>query len=488
MTTEALSSIDRVWLGMEDPTHPMIITVLLVFDAPIEFERLQDVFSGRLRQYPRFRQRVVPPGEDRDPAAWEDDPAFDLDYHLKQSSLPAPGDERALRAVVGELMSKQLDLAKPLWQFHLIGPYDTGCALIGRVHHCLADGPALMHVLLALTDTDPSSSRSGTAIQAPAASLGPAPGIVARLIELLVQQGSNILLNPLRLRGLTRLGTGTVAAMGKLLWRSSDPDTIFKGELGVPKQVAWSMPVPLAEVKAVGRAVGGTVNDVMLAAATGALRRYLVDRGEAVQGLSIRAGLSVNLRAPSAQPSLGNQAGAVLVELPVGIDTALDRLRQVKRGMDEVKNSPEASVVWALMNALGKAPADAQEKLVETYCTRETAVIANVPGPGETVYLAGAPLSSLIFWVPALGGAGLCLSIASYAGQVWFGVSTDQGLVPDPDELVAGFHAELDALQQITTESEAEPDATGVSEQPFEAMNALLDQAIADVDEMLEGR
>ena len=345
-----------------------------------------------------------------------------------------------------------------------------------------------MHVLLALTDADPSSSCSGTAVQTPAASPGPAPGIAARLTELLVQQGFNILFNPFRLRGLARLGTGTMAAMSKLLWRPPDPNTIYKGELGVPKQVAWSRPVPLAEVKAVGRAVEGTVNDVMLAAATGALRRYLVDRGEAVQGLSIRAGLSVNLRAPSAQPSLGNQAGAVLVELPVGLNTALDRLLHVKRGMDEIKNSPEPSVVWALMNALGKAPADTQETLVQTYCTRETAVIANVPGPGETVYLAGAPLSSLMFWVPALGGAGLCLSIASYAGQAWFGVGTDQGLVPDPDELIAGFHAEFEALQHLTKESEAEPDATGVREQPFEAMNALLDQAIADVDEMLEGR
>jgi diacylglycerol O-acyltransferase len=229
MSREALSSIDRVWLGMEDPTHPMTITGLLVFDAPIEFERLRAVFSGRLHQYPRFRQRIVPLGEDRDPAAWEDDPALDLDYHLKQISLPAPVDKRALRTLVGELMSKQLDLTKPLWQFHLIELYGNGCALVGRVHHSLADGLALVHVLLALTDADPSSSRSGTAVQAPAASPGPEPGIAARLTELLVQQGFNILFNPFRLRGLARLGTGTMTAMIKLLWRPRDPNTIFKG-------------------------------------------------------------------------------------------------------------------------------------------------------------------------------------------------------------------------------------------------------------------
>ena len=126
MAREALSSIDRVWLRMEEPTHPMMITVLLVFDAPIEFKRLQAAFSGRLLLFSRFRQRVVQPREDGGAAAWEDDPSFDLGQHLKQTSLPAPADEGALRAVVGELMSRQLDLTKPLWQFHLIGPYGTG--------------------------------------------------------------------------------------------------------------------------------------------------------------------------------------------------------------------------------------------------------------------------------------------------------------------------------------------------------------------------
>ena len=488
MTRGALSSIDRMWLRMEDPTHPMMITFLLVFDTPIEFEKLQAVFRHRLLQFSRFRQRVVEPREDGGSTTWEDDPSFDLDHHLKQTSLPPPGDEAALRAVVGQLTSRQLDPSKPLWQFHLIGPYGTGCALVGRVHHCLADGPALMHVLLALTDAEFNAPRPVAPDQALPASPEPARGTATQLTELLVQQGFSILFNPFRLRSLARLGTGTMKAMSKLLWRSPDPSTIFTGELGVAKQVSWSRPVQLAEVKAVGRVVGGTVNDVMLAAATGALRQYLVDRGEPVQGLTIRAGLSVNLRAPNARPSLGNQAGAVLIDLPVGLDTALDRLRQVKRGMDEIKDSPEASVIWALLNALGKAPADTQEALVETYCTRETAVIANVPGPGEPVYMVGAPLSTLMFWVPALGGAGLCLSIASYAGQVWFGAGTDQGLVPDPEELITGFHAEFEALQRSTQGLALDRDRAAISEDFVEAMNAALDEAMAKVDALLGGQ
>lgn len=223
-----------------------------------------------------------------------------------------------------------------------------------------------MHVLFALADAEPNASLSATPPPALPASPEPARGTEMQLTELLMQQGFNILSNPFRLRSLARLGTGTIAAMSKLLRRSPAPRTILKGKLGLPKQIAWSRPVPLAEVKVVGRAVRGTVNDVMLAAATGALRRYLQGHGELVEQLTIRAGLSVNLRAPNAHSSLGNQAGAVPVGLPPGLDTPLERLRQVKRHMDEIKDSPEASVVWGLLNALGKAPVETQNMLVAT--------------------------------------------------------------------------------------------------------------------------
>jgi hypothetical protein len=156
--------------------------------------------------------------------------------------------------------------------------------------------------------------------------------------------------------------------------------------------------------------------------------------------------------------------------------------------MDEIKSSPEASVVLGLLNALGKAPVEIQDTLVETYCTRDTAVVANMPGPAETVYLAGAPLSSLMFWVPALGGAGLCLSFVSYAGQAWFGAGTDKGLIPDPERVVAEFHTEFEALQRSTQETASDRDRAAVSEDSIEAMNAMLDEAIAKVDAVLEGQ
>jgi WS/DGAT/MGAT family acyltransferase len=250
--------------------------------------------------------------------------------------------------------------------------------------------------------------------------------------------------------------------------------------LGTAKRVAWSEPLSLADVKAIGATVDGTVNDVMLAAVTGALRAYMQRRGDPVGGITIRAGLSVDLRPPEAQPCFGNQAGAVLVSLPVGIADPLQRLSTVKRHMDALKGSPESSVILGLLNALGTASPAILDALVEMYCTRDTAVISNVPGPTATVRLDGAPLGTLLFWVPALGRVGLSLNIVSYAGYVRLAVATDRGLVPDPDQILAGFHTEFEELLHLA--HRARP------EYSVEMMSRKLDAAIKSLDELSENR
>jgi hypothetical protein len=218
------------------------------------------------------------------------------------------------------------------------------------------------------------------------------------------------------------------------------------------------------------------VNDVMLAAIAGALRRYL-ERGDGVvDGLTLHAGLSVSGRAPGAEPDLGNQVGALLVPLPVGLADPVERLIEVKQRMDEVKRSPDASLVAGLLTALGMVPPEIQEVIIERYCSQDTAMIANVVGPGEPIGLAGAPLETLLFWIPAFGRVGLCLSISTYAGQVRLGVATDERLIPDPEEIVAGFHAELNELLALARQREPAP---------FQAMNAMLDEAMRTLDAML---
>jgi WS/DGAT/MGAT family acyltransferase len=196
----------------------------------------------------------------------------------------------------------------------------------------------------------------------------------------------------------------------------------------------------------VGRRSGATVNDVLLAAITGAFRRYLQDQGDAVDNLCFRAAVPVSLRSPSADVELGNRFGVVLLPLPVDIADPAERLSELKRRMDERKGSLEVPVAFAVVKALGKIPAQIQNAIVSSGGTKATAVMTNVMGPQQRLYLAGAPLEALMFWVPKSGQVGVGVSILSYAGQVRLGAITDAGLVPDPGALIAAFHAEFDGL------------------------------------------
>ncbi len=490
MSRTPLSSVDTAWLRMEGPTHPMMITAALIFGAPIDFHDLRVILERRLLRLARFRQRAIQPRRSWDMPYWEADPTFDLSHHLGRVELPPPGDQAALQDVIGKLMSEQFDFSRPLWRFHLVEQYGRGCALVGCVHHCLADGPALVRVLHTLVDPEPDAPWLDTEPAWTQETEGHPPSPLAFRTTAWVKQtllpgGLEALINPLRWLNLARVGTQTATTMSRMILRPPDPKTVFRGKLTTAKRAAWSEPVALEDVRAVGQVVGGTVNDGMLAAVTGALRHYMQDHGESVEGVTIRAGLSVNLHPPDVAPPLGNHAGAVLVELPIGIANPLDRLAYVKRRMDQLKTSPEASLLHSLLAALGTAPAEIQDTLVDTYCCRDTAVIANVPGPKTPIHLAGAPLETLLFWLPAFGRVGLSLSIISYAGQIRLGVATDQGLVPDPGSIAAAFHAEFGRLLALARQTRSEQGPT-TAQDSLEAMHASLDEALAALDAILE--
>jgi len=452
--SEQLAPVDHAWLRMEDPTNLMMVTGLLIFDQPLDFERLRDTFEQRVLRFRRFRQRVVTSGNE---ARWQDDPNFTLSAHLHRIALPAPHDQQALQELVSDFMSTPIDFSKPPWQYHLIENYRGGCVLLGRLHHCIADGIALIHVLLSMTDTTPDAAwpTPAEAEQRAHQTGGPfeAVSTTARSVEKLMADGIDSLLEPARIAEAARLGLSGATALSRLLLMSPDPPTAFKGRLGIAKRAAWSQPLPLDHVKAIGRAVGATVNDVLLAAATGALRRYLQGRGQQVDGLDIRAAVPVNLRAPDEPPSLGNRFGLVFLTLPIGVDDPLDRLFDLKERMEAIKGSPEALVTFGILGTMGMAPAQLQDLGVSIFGAKATAVMTNVPGPRQTIYLAGAPIREIMFWVPQSGRLGLGVSILSYAGNVTLGVATDAGLVPDPDQIIAGFHEEFELLGKLIPSS-----------------------------------
>jgi WS/DGAT/MGAT family acyltransferase len=450
--TEPLSSVDHAWLRMDEPTNLMVINGVLVMDRPLDFDRLREVVAKRLVVLPRFQQKVVAGGSR---PRWEHDDDFALDHHLVRTTLPAPGGDAELRAVINRLISSPLDPRRPLWMFHAIDNYLGGSVLFGQLHHAIGDGVALMLVLLSLTDLTPEPEVSHSPNPFTAMLRGRSPEGLAKaraLAEEVMPEGMRLLLHPveaMRRAGGFLKAVASVGAFGRLVLRPSDPKTLFKGPLVVEKRVAWSDAIPVEEVKAIGKALGGTVNDVLVTAVAGGLRRYLEERGhQPHEALNFRVAMPVNLRGLEKMSDLGNQFGLIFLSLPVGILDPARRLAELRRRATALKRSTEPVVVYGILKAMGLTPHAIQKLVVRIFATKATAVMTNVPGPRQTVYLAGSPIRDVFFWVPQSGRVGLGVSICSYAGHVRLGVGTDAGLVPDPEGIVKGFHEEVAELQR----------------------------------------
>ena len=468
--THPLTTVDAAWLRMEDPTNLMMVSGIITFKKMIDFEHLRAVIEHKLLTFDRFLMRVVQSRIPFAPAYWEPDPTFDIDAHLHRVALPAPGDKAALQKMASDLMSTPLDFSKPLWQFHVIENYGEGCAIMCRLHHCIADGMALVFVLLSLTDmvpglpapsgngytpTEEAEDDGNHMLNAVIQQGANAVGTVWQTTSKMASEGLEALVNPAHAMELALKGTDTVFAAGRLFLRSPDPQTLFKGKLGVAKRAAWSEALPLRDVKAIKNVTGSTVNDVLVSAMTGALRRYMLSKGADVTDLNFRAAVPVNLRTPEEMGKLGNKFGIVFLSLPVGIGDPLERLHEVHKRMLELKNSKEAPVALGILSAMGMSPHELQGTLVNMFGSKTTAVMTNVPGPPMPLYLAGQQIEELMFWVPQSGRVSLGISIISYANRVCMGVATDAGLVPDPDVIMAGFYEEFDALMDLVREAKA---------------------------------
>jgi diacylglycerol O-acyltransferase / wax synthase len=449
-----MSSVDAAWLGMEDPTNLMMVTGVLMLDGKVDLKRLRIVLDRRLGPFGRFHQKVVRPRSRANLLHWQDDTKFDIENHVSHVALPAPGGDRALREMVSELMSTPLDFSKSLWHVHVIDGYEKGSVVLARIHHSIGDGIALVRVMLSLTDESPNARpRSRPSASSNGGLLDWLPAAIGRGVGA----GQDLIANPDKLSDLARLGAHGAYRLGRLIMLPPDPPTAFKGKLGRRKRAAWSEPVPLQDFKLIGKAFGATVNDVLVAATTGALRRYLEKRGEPTTGLSIRASVPVNLRPLEEAHKLGNSFGLVFLSLPIGIVDPIKRLRAIKQEMDGLKRSPEALVAFGVLSVMGLAPVEVEQVGLRFFGAKATAVLTNVPGPRVPLYLAGRKLERVMFWVPMSGRLGLGISILSYAGGVMLGVASDEGLVPDPEKIVEAFRAEFAALRSAASRKAPSP-------------------------------
>ncbi|MEO8460736.1 MAG: wax ester/triacylglycerol synthase family O-acyltransferase [Dokdonella sp.] len=453
-----MSKVDTAWLRMERASNLMMITGVMMFVGRLDLDDLRKLISERFLAYRRFRQRAVNTSAG---AYWETDDALDIDWHVRVKALPGAADKSELETLVGELASTPLDHSKPLWQFHLIENYKHGSVLVTRIHHCYADGLALVQVMLSLTDTAPEPKKhaelartwlkrdGGTVWQR---LLEPTQAGVNKALQIggkAWEKISAMVADPDLAADAAREGSEILRELAQAISLPDDPITLFKGSLGASKRVAWAEPLPLDEVKALGRALDCTVNDVLLACASGALRGYLRDHGDEVDGLTLRATVPVNLRPLEHAKKLGNHFGLVFLDLPIGEPNPMRRLERVASSMRELKRSRQAMLTFGLLAALGMGPQILQAPALELFSRKATVVATNVPGPQQPLYLAGVEVRELMFWVPQSGSIGVGLSILSYNGKVHFGLIGDARRVRDPDSVVQRFAVEFEKLLLI---------------------------------------
>ena len=456
-----MSAVDTAWLRMDRATNLMMIVGVWILDEPLDFARFRQVIAERFLKFERFRYRPV---DDVVSAAWVPDHDFDLDSHVRRVALPAPAGKLELEALVSDLAGVKLDPRRPLWQFQFVDNYAGGAAVIMRIHHCYADGIALTRVFLSLTDagrqpdpiTRPPTAAGHRSAIHPGRALGligqlPIPG--AALVRTAVTGGADWLgkiidmaRHPDHANDMARHAIGAAAELIRVAALADDPPTRFKGKLGARKLAAWSEPLPLEEVRVVARALDCTINDVLMAAAAGALGGYLRDRGEDTAGLSIRATVPVNLRDAHHDDGLGNQFGLVFLDLPIGIRNPLERVEAVRQGMSGLKGSYQPVLMLGLMAALGMLGEPAENVAINLLSQKATLVASNVPGPAHQLYVAGSRIAQLMFWVPQSGDIGLGISILSYNGKVQFGLITDRKRVADPGVIAARFGREFESI------------------------------------------
>jgi WS/DGAT/MGAT family acyltransferase len=473
---ERMSKVDTAWLRMDSDSNLMMINGVWTLSPGITWQALCERVEQRLLQYPRFHQRVI---EDAAGATWVEDRNFDIAAHVLREKLPrrkGHSMQRALQDRVGELAMQPLDPRRPLWQMHLIEDFvgddgQPGSALIVRIHHCIADGIALISVTMSLVDGGAEPPRRKPRSKADAAAtaedwiadmlIKPFTGLTVKALDLAGDSAARslqMLGDPEKtmqhgLAGtmdMARVAYQLVSDAAALALMPDDSPTRLKGPPGRCKRVAWCPPIPLEEVKAIGKALNCSINDVLLSCVAGAIGGYLRSQGDDPTGQEIRAMIPVNLRPMEEAWKLGNHFGLVPLVLPIGMANPIERVYEVRERMNALKGSTQPILAFAMLAVAGLMIKPAQDALLNLFGRKTTAVMTNVPGPKEQLTMCGAKVTQCMFWVPQSGDIGLGVSILSYGGGVQFGVITDTALCPEPQQIIDAFAPEFAQLSLLT--------------------------------------
>jgi diacylglycerol O-acyltransferase / wax synthase len=453
-----LNPIDAQFVDAEDEDRhaSFAIASIAVFEGPApSYDEFLQAIEGRLPLVPMYRRKLRKVPLRLGPPVWIEDPNFDLRYHVRQTALPPPGDDRQMSDLMARVMSQRLDRDYPLWEYWLVrGLSGDRWALISKIHHCMVDGVSGTDLYRVIFDATPEPAPP---VPADGAQVPPEPSALALAADAAV----DMMMLPVRqARALgellskpgdaVRQAAGTARAVLKIApaaWPA--PASSLSGPIGRQRRYAWAR-ASLEDIKAIKRSLGGTVNDVVLAAITGAYRELLLERGEEPGPHMVPSLVPVSLRAPGEENIYENRVSVLMADLPVHLATPLERLAAIRAELADLKASHEAAAGEALVT-LGRFTPYPMSSLTVRMAYRLpqheiVTVTTNVPGPSMPLYGMGRRLVELIPYVPIATTLRTGVSIFSYCGQMTFGITADYASTPDIGVLARGIETGIAEL------------------------------------------
>jgi diacylglycerol O-acyltransferase len=502
MATASMSVQDALWLTMDRPNNLMVVDGSLVLRGTPDIDDVRAIFEAAVDRFPVLARRAVKSGLGW---AWEDDPDFAIDEHLNVVELEEGMGLPDLQAFMAAQRSEPLPKDRPLWVGYLLSPLvlddgSTGSAMFTRFHHSIADGVRLTQVLLGLCDSDGASvsavvARKGVqssdptsppeeigrvaahaaeevahaveagvgevanetvhAIRNPLSAIAHLPGRafgVAKAGVHQVEEGLSLVRHPDRLLdALEVLGAeqhrslNDLSSVTKITFAGSD-ETVWSGKPGTEKALAWSQSVPLDDIKAIGRGAGATVNDVLLAAISGGLQRYLAESGESLREVAWMVPVNLKPFEDNLPPDLGNYFALVFLPMPLDEPDPRARLEQMHHRMHRIKNSDEAVLTFGLQRIVSMSPSQIAFFLTNFFANKAVGVLTNVPGPTTVLSFGGVDVEQVVGFAPCSGNQPMTATIFSYNGKVTIGFATDATLLPNPADLVQYVMDDLDRM------------------------------------------
>jgi diacylglycerol O-acyltransferase / wax synthase len=451
---DRLTAIDASFLHQEKQASHMHVGALVIFEGPPPSrDDFRAHIESRLPLVPRYRQKLAIPPLQMGRPFWVDDPSFNLDYHVRHTALPRPGSHDQLRLLVGRIFSQRLDRSKPLWEVWLVqGLEDGRFALISKTHHAMVDGVAGVDIATVLFDLQPVPAEQ------PESSWTPTPepsdaALVAEGVKGLVSTPVGLAGRALGAisrprRSLTKV-VEAAEGIGEVVWAGLNPapDVPLNVQIG-PHRRVWWVQRQLADYKEVKNALGGTVNDVVLAVVAGALGRWLRSRGVRTEGMELRALVPVSIRAEDERGALGNRIAAMRGPLPVYIRDPVERLHAVQEAMGNLKQSKQALGAEVISGLQDFAPPTllAQASRLNFSTRLFNLIVTNVPGPQFPLYMLGREMLEIVPIAFLPENHALAIAIMSYNGKVDFGMLADYDAMPDLEDLARCLEESLDEL------------------------------------------